>query len=356
MTCPRPVILTLAAAVLGGCGSDFHFYDRVDSEFDFRIFGGHSAHLHPAYVNGAKFTVGVEDDHGRDDEDFRDCELRSSDEDVFALGESRDDEHQVEAEAHALSPGIAELELIGPDGSVLAAHEIEVRLPDRVELGAAAPLFLGRKDVEAHVDHAQVLVEGLATFQVRYFDGDMQLAGSGALAVRGEGSSVERTVWGEERDWLRLHPSEPGEQAVELLAGGEPFTTITYDAVEDIAVADIELHGDNESKADDGDWLVVIAQALDDDGERIFGIDFDWQIAGIDQSETGDMYRYEFDRSQAKTAIARFDDLEVSAEIHADRGYVDSSNEAIGCSVGGRSGWAGLLVLVAACARRRRAR
>ena len=356
MTCSRPVILALAAAVLGGCGSDFHFYDRVDSEFDFSIFGGHSAHVHSPYVNGATFKLGVDDDHGRDDEDFRGCELRSSDEEVFTLGESFDERHEIEADAVAVSPGIAELELIGPDGSVMATHEIEVRLPDRVELAAAAPLFLGRKDVDAHVDDVQVLVEGLATFQVRYFDGDRALAGSGALDVRGDGSSVARTMWGEERDWLRLQPSEPGERAVELFAGGEPFTTITFDAVEDDAVADIELKGNNESKADDGDWLVVIAQAIDGDGERIFGIDFDWQIAGIDQHETGDMYRYEYDRAQTKTAIARFDELEVSAEIHADRGYVDSSNDTLGCSVGGRSGWAGLLVLVAWCARRRRAR
>lgn len=356
MTCSRPVLLAVAAAMLGGCGSDFHFYDRVDSEFDFSLFGGHSAHVHSPYVNGATFTLGVDDDHGRDDEDFRGCELRSSDEHVLAIGESIDDEHEVEAEAHAVSPGVAELELLGPDGSVWASREIAVRMPDRVELAAAAPLFLGRKDVVAHVERAQVLVEGLATFQVRYFDGDTPLAGSGALTVRGEGSSVERTVWGEERDWLRLQPLESGEHAVQLLAGGEPFASVAYDAVDDDAVADIELHGSNESNASDRDWLVVIAQALDDDGERIFGIDFDWQIAGIDQSETGDMYRYEYDRRQAKTAIARFDDLEVSAEIHADRGYVDSSNDAIGCSVGGRSGWAGLLVLIGWCARRRRAR
>jgi hypothetical protein len=344
MPCSRAPLLVLATAVLGGCGSDFHFYDTVDEQFDFRIFGAHSTHLHGPYVVGASFTIGVDDDHGRDNEDFRGCELRSRDEDVIAIDVSDDEEHQIEASVRALGAGVAEVELVGPDGSVWATHAIDVRVPDRVELAAAAPLFLRRHDVDPVVDDARVLTGGLATFQVRYFDGDTSLAGSGALTVHDDVATVDRTLWDEERDWLRIAPTDAGVHEIELVAGGEPFTTIAITAVEPDAVADIELRGQDEGHHDDGDWLVVIAQAFDDAGERIFGVEYDWEIAGAPQSERGDMYRYELDRSQRKTAIARFDGNEVSAVIHADEGYVDSSND-IGCSVGGRSGWAGLFAL-----------
>lgn len=340
-------------AFMAACGGpEIRFADSVDLELDFRTTSGSS--LHAPYVEGAMLRVHARDAAVRDAIDLDGYTLASSDEEVLAI----EPEGDASANAHAAGHGVADLLLLDPDGEVIASAEVEVRTPTRAVLHAAAPLFLHRDDVPTEAFDPAIVAGGLATFAVSYYDGATQLHGSGTLGVAsgvGVDARTADTHLFEERDWLSIAPQSAGLHDLELSAEGKPFAHVQVEAVDTEAIADLELRGQNESRAKPDDELVVIAQAYDDEGDRIFGAAFDWELAGAPDGEKGDLYRYAYRPADGKPLAASFGELRSEAMIHADRGEVDSSNH-IGCSVNGRTSWTsalGLLVLVV-CRRRPR--
>jgi MYXO-CTERM domain-containing protein len=271
-----------------------------------------------------------------------------------------EDETYLRARSTMVAAGVADLLLVDDTGDVVASVEVPVHFPTHAELHAAAPVFLGREDVPADTPRPRVLAGGEATFLVRYYDGDTRLYGNGALdVVAGERTEawVAHSYLFEDRDWLKVRPDELGPDEVELLAGGRSFSTVEVEGVGPEAVSWVELHGDDESKAEAGDNLLVIAQAHADDAAPIYGVEYAWDIGGRDETGLGDMYRYEYDPDARATLVADFEGARAQADIRGVDGYVDSSN-AVGCRVGGppsTPGWAlGLLALVAVATRWRR--
>ncbi len=345
--------VVLGASVLTGCRQDIQFSDSIDLEFDLFRSGDQ---LHSPYVAGAEFQICA--DAARDRQ-LDGTSLRSSDPDNFRVGETTvsDDGDQICATAEALTSGKVEIQVVD-DGDVVASAELDIRTPDRAELYAAGPLLADREGDDALTERPKMLEGGTATFQVRYFDGETRLHGQGALQVESTdelGAEAVGTVLFEDREWLRVTAGVEGEQELELATPDGVFQTLEIDVVGEDAIADVAMHGSDEREREAGDLLMVYAQAYGESDEPIYGVEYEWSLAGQGEPDQGDMFRYEFDPAEREDLVARHGDLDATVEIRAGEGYVDSSNN-VGCSIGGRSGgaWALMLLAFGGLARRRR--
>ncbi|MBC8072346.1 MAG: hypothetical protein IAG13_28750 [Deltaproteobacteria bacterium] len=315
----RSWVMLSAAIAMGGCGSELRVSDDVDLAFDFERTGDRGT-LHSPYVEGASLRVRVRDDAGRDALDLDGYSLASSDPEVLLIGPSEQSGDAVVAEAEAAAEGIAELWLVDRRGEVISGTEIEVRAPTRVMLHAAAPLFLDRDDVPSAVDEPQVLVDGVATFMVEYFDGSTRLFGNGTLGVSADGplvAEVAQEHMHERRDWLRVTPTAAGLHELELRAHGQRFARVQLESITTDAIAELALRGQDQARARRDQQLVVIVEAYDEDGDRIFGAAADWELAGGPDGEPGEMYRYAYQPAQSKSLAATLGDLRGEATIDA---------------------------------------
>lgn len=343
----------LALTALGGCSEAIHFSDSIDLVFDlFR----QNDELHSPYVVGASFRLCAD---ARNEGALSGGALRSSDASILELGPSEegDEGRQLCADVVARAAGEVDVS-VEVEGVPLSSTDLEVRAPDRVELYAAGPLLVAREDIDAGVERPQILAGGTATFEVRYFAGETRLHGQGALAVDGsEGVHAEAigTVLGEDREWIRVMPSEEGEHELVLSTPAGRLPSLPIDVVGEEAIADVALHGTDESGHTKGDSLVAYAQAYDEDDAPIYGVEYEWSLGDAAVEGTGDLFRYDLDPAQPQQLKARRGDIDAAAEIHAAEGVVDSSND-VGCTIAGRRGgtWALVLLVAGAAARRRR--
>lgn len=346
--------VVVAGALLGGCvGGGLEFRDDVDLSLDFTPFGFdvQDDHLHTPYVQGAQVRVRVE--HVRD-RDLAGATISSTDEGVFQIVSTTFDEGDMVAEGVAVGPGSAELEVYDPNGDLWDFATVEVGFPTRVELHAAGPMFVDLDGLEAV---PQVLVGGTATFQVQYFDGDERLLGNGALTVTpGTGTLAEadRSFLFENREWVRVSPDSAGTHTVSLDVDGVAFDDMTFDAVDAGAVAGVDIFGRDERHVEAEDWLVLLAQSYDEDDVRIYGVDFTWEIDGVEAEGEGDLYRYQYDPNVQAPVVARFGAYQASVVANVGEGYVDSSNN-IGCNaLGVPAGFTALWLGIPAVLLRRR--
>jgi MYXO-CTERM domain-containing protein len=373
MACSRWLGVLVAVIGLAGCGQgDYRFSDDVDFVLDFSR--GKKDHLTTPYVAGAEVSFSVWDEDDRRGTDFTGWRLASSDEQVLRVTDVVATDERVEARGFAMGEGIADLVLLDEGGEVVSSVEVPVGFPTRVELLAAAPMFLGRDDVPARAQNPQVLVDARvprrdssgaagtfeATFLVRYFDGNTRLHGHRALELDhqdGIDAWVEHSYFAENRDWLKVRPLEEGVHALDLQVGGRTFATAEITGVGAEAVERVELFGEDESRASEGDQLLVIAQAFDEGDEPIYGVAYHWSLAGREETEVGDMYRYIFDPSARSTLVADFEGVGAQATIRGVEGFVGSSNE-ISCSIdpnGRTPTWTVVLLGLGLLARRRKA-
>jgi len=239
-------------------------------------------------------------------------------------------------------------------GELWDTSTVEVGFPTHTELHASGPMFV---DLEGSTTAPRVLVDGTATFQVRYFDGDERLWGNGTLSIDASpalAAQTDLTFLFENREWVRVSPDAPGVHDLDLYVDGVLARTVSIEAVDASAVDDVRIFGRDESGAHQDDWLVLLAQSYDEDNERIYGVEYFWEIDGVLQFGEGDLYRYQFDRHRESTVLAEFDGHVAEVTANVGEGYVDSSNN-IGCNgLGGLPGGFGALLLVLPAVVRRR--
>lgn len=336
-------VVVLAVAGCGGEGP-VEFSDDIDELFDFDALVSTEDTLKSPYVVGA--NVGIHAFAHRSRLSLEGWQIQSADEDVFYvesnLGIPADTDGDGELDrvgsistlGMALSDGETELLMIDDQGEVRDSAVVEVRIPDRIELYAAGPLFVQHPDLDPRDPDPKVLVDGAATFQVGYFADDQWLAGNGVLEVQAGPALLteERETWfSEDRDWVTVVPQELGAHELQVAVAGEPIQTVAIEAVGADAVDSVVLYGSAEEDAEQGTWLTVYAQAFDGD-DPVYGVAYDWDVDGIVEYGIGDLFRYEYlPETDDDVVAAEFDGLRAEATVHAGESYVDSSNR-IGCS------------------------
>lgn len=355
MTALARSLLLAAALAAPGCTADVTLTDSIDLTWDFATLERFDDELHSPYVRGATMRLHVYADD--DDTSFAGWTITSSDPAVFLVEDVRADAGGMNAQGSALGEGIATLTVRDEDGDVVGHGLAEVLVPDRVELEAHGYLIIG-DDAGARVGDPTMIEDGTATFLVRYFHGDRELHGNGVLsatAAPGLTAEPRTSYFFEDREWLTLRTQAAGTGALELFADGVAVGARTVTVVPEAAIADVEILAQAERGHEDGDWLVMLAQAYDAAGARVFGIDFAWDVDGVEQVSDGDLYRYELLRGAHRMVTARKAGHSASVMIQSANGYVDSSNE-VGCSAASpRSLVPGLaLIALGLLARRRR--
>ena len=355
----KSVVCCCAVALgLGACGSTYTMTDDIDLTWDFSLTPSKfDDDLHSPYVRGTKVTLFA---HSSDDHpDFSGWLIESSDPAVFRINDSavESDGRGLVAHGQAMTEGTAKLRLLDRRGHEVGHGVAEVLVPDRAELEAHGSLILGRDD-EAPVGEARVVEGGEATYLVRYFRGDRELHGNGVLTVAapaGVTAQSRTTFLFENREWLTLTTTVAGTSAVQLSADQVKVASVPLVVVPETAIADVVVLTQSENGHHDDDWLAALAQAYDGNGERIFGVDYTWNVNGVEQVDEGDLYRYRFKKGLYEMVRAQRGTHADAVMIQSDQGYVDSTNH-IGCAVGGSGslvvGLAGLGLVV----RRRRRR
>lgn len=378
-------LLGLSLLALTACQPKVRYADSIDVKFDLRLSDRFDDRLSPPYVLGSSFTVYVYDRAERTD--LNGWELRTNVPGVITIDDQFIDEEDINeddnsntrsdvivADVFAAGEGSVVLEVYDDAGAYVRGIEVEVFQPDDFILRAAGPLFLRDEDrAPSEVDASpQVLSGGTATFEVEWYRDGQRLYGAGALEPTSESEGVSdlwsrRNVLSEDRDWMTLTatPAMGGTIApVDIRANGEVIGTVEFELEDSETIDHLTLTGQSESGREDGDKVVVLAQALDADDETIWGTAFDWDLNGATEPGEGDLFRYKFERSKWSTLAASFDGQRVEMDIQGVEGVVDSSNNSFedGClcsAEDSKAPWEGtlalgLLVLAYAPLRRRR--
>lgn len=346
-------ILAATALAMTGC-NQIRLADSVDLTFDWNPLRNHDQ-LHMPYVAGASFDLYA---IGVDEDDTTGWTIDSADPSVIRVDSTADGD----ANVTAIGAGTTAVTIVDDAGREVHEIGLVVHEANRAELSAHGPLIIDRPELQEDWSEIHVVAGGEATFEITWFDGDQQLFGNGALSAVVEGDievTPRRTYLFEDREWVTFHPLSEGTYSVQLLANGHPVRTVTVVAVSPDVVADIEIYGMDESRAHEGDLLTVLAQAYDAEGNTVFGAEYGWDLDGETQDGYGDLYRYSYVPDAYRMLSAHFAAHAANAMIHANEGFVDSTNN-LGCSVGGvgmpaaAGSIAPLLVALAALRMRRR--
>jgi MYXO-CTERM domain-containing protein len=346
----------VAAVGLGACGPTYTMTDDIDLTWDFGVsLSRFDDALHAPYVRGTKVTLFARSSD--ENQDFRGWTIVSSDAGVFRIDENvvDGDARALSAKGQAVAEGTVELRLMDASGDEVGHGVVEVVVPDRIELAAHGSLILGRDD-EAVVREARVLEAGTATYLVRYFRGGRELHGNGVLRVEAPEGVVPRARTSylfENREWLTLDTTTAMAGELAVFADEVRVATVPFVVVPETAIVDVVVLTQPEQGHADGDWLVALAQAYEDGGERIFGVEYIWDVDGASQVGDGDVYRYRFKAGRFQMVQATRGRHSDAVMIQSDEGRVGSSNN-VGCAAGGGGSLAVGVIGLALIGRRRR--
>lgn len=371
MTSPsRSLLPFLALIVLTGCKQpELRFEDDLDLEFDLLdIFVPDvelGEGLHNPYLAGAEFEVYIWDDN--DVTSFEGWEVRSSDPSIIEVLSTRreefdwntvgefypdhplyhdddEDDYVLIVRVRAGDPGTAELSAYDRTDDRHGTAEIEVQVPNEVQLRPAGPVFLQRDEIVAQLDADPMLIGGgTATFLVDWLRDGVPLAGDGTVSATSPSGLIldlwgRETFYDEKRDWLTIStdavaPDAAEVATVDVYINGNVAESIDFTIVGDDAVESLQLQGREEAPVFlgiEGEWIPVLASALGLDGETIYGVAFDWDLDGVDEPGEGDLFRYRFDSDVVSLLGAEYAGMRVEATIHGDEGFVDTTNNVPG--------------------------
>ena len=344
------LLLATCVPLVAACGDQITITDSIDLTWDFDLtLDRFKNDLHEPYVRGADMAIYVTSDN--DKEMYRDWQVVSDTPDVFQVSDLKTDTHSLVASGIAAAAGDATLTILDTHGDPVGEARVRVRVPDAIELDAHGYLILGRDD-EAAMDELRIAEQGTATYLVKYLSNGQELHGNGVLSVEPTPGTpppatgapivaVPRTSYFfEDREWITLATAAAGDQSLRFFADGATVEDRVVHTVPRTEISDVVILAESEKKRKDGDWLVLLAQAYDAAGRRIFGIDYQWNVGGTDATGMGDLYRYSFAKAVDTMVIANTQGFSDSVMIHSDSGYVSSSN-GVGCAVDGGSprGW-----------------
>jgi hypothetical protein len=352
-------LLAVAALALGGC-SEAAVHDDVDLDLDFSALVGPSNDLHTPYVLGAHMDLYVvlRDENASHDG----YSIESDDASILDVSATLHQGNQALVHAVATGAGRTKVHVRNPKGVVVSDSDVLVEVPDHAELYASGDEFLGKAHEEdGHVHEVRMLAGGTATYQVRYFAGSQELHGNGALGVQVDGpaqATVLSSFLFEDRDWVQItNDGGIGMGELSLSAGGQPMAAVPLTVLSQSDITEVRVVGQDEGRAHDGDWMVLLGESFDGSARRVYGVDYAWDEDGTllkqdapDGTQViarGDLYRYEYLKGDYHTLTVHLGDMTASAMIQSDTGVVSSSN-VITCSAAPwKTGSSGLALVMA---------
>lgn len=328
------VVGLVGALAVAGCHSETYLTDDVDLNFDFSWRAGVTQELNTPYVRGASFRVWADRSHddGADEEELRGWRLEVDDPTIFELAPI--DKH-ASAMGTARRAGTTVLRAIDRTGEVRASEEVRVLVPDRVDLVAHGPLFVGDTMDQATTAAPHILAGGTATFLVRYFADGEPLNGHGVLVAEPTADVLaeeRRSFLFEDREWLSLTPTVAGAHGVRLLADGLDLGEVPIVGVDEDEVAMVEIRGDEGDDPSRGESITALGQAYAADGTPVYGVSFGWELDLEPIEGQGDLFTYDYTPNQVSVLDAHGAGQTGTAIVHADEGRVSSSNQ-VGCEV-----------------------
>ncbi|WAS93790.1 MYXO-CTERM sorting domain-containing protein [Nannocystis punicea] len=344
----------LGLSLLAACTSEFTFSDSVNSRlYEFKPRAEYGDELSTPYVLGAQFEVFVEDND--QETDFVGWKVESMDPKVLHLRAEpyKMSPHILVVEVDAIGEGVTELLLKDTSGAIRGSAAVEVKRPTRAKLFAAPIYALDNPDFRGETPHPRILVGGTATFAVEYLHEDIRLQGSTDIQVSSS-AAIDATIRHSElvdnRNWLQVSVAGQGRHSAELWLGDNLVEEVDIYGVPSSMIAGVELIDGDATTPDElaGEWLLV-AQAVAEDKQPIYGVDFEWALPDRGFTEPGDVFIYEHDPDQEfRKVSARAYGVESAISVRVAAGEPASSNDtSLTCSVtGGPPPWAlGLLLL-----------
>jgi hypothetical protein len=357
----RVASVALGLVLLAGCTSEFTFTDSVNSRlFEFKPRADAGDELSTPYVLGAKFEVFVEDNE--EETDFVDWSIEVVDPKVLQIADApyRLSPHILGVEVIAAGEGVTELLLRDTTHTIRGSAAVEVKRPTRAKLFAAPIYALENPDFRGETPRPRILVGGTATFAVEYLHKDLRLQGSTELQVEGTrelDASVRHSELADNRNWVQFTVLTEGRHQAQLNLGGLPVETVDIDGVRTSMIAGVELiDGDPGTPQEEaGEWMLV-AQAVSEDKQPVYGVDFEWSLPDRGFVEPGDVFIYEHDPEQEfQRVTARTFGVETSMSVRAAAGQPMSSNDtSLTCSFTRGAGPSWLFALLLLGLRRRR--
>ncbi|HEY8088945.1 MAG TPA: hypothetical protein VIF09_13895 [Polyangiaceae bacterium] len=338
-----PLLTAAVVALSAGCGSSQRV--TMQDDFDLDLFGPQKDDLSTPYVLGAKFGIGV-DTH--DNSSTSGWTLRSSNPAVLRVSPPVSSKSSFNTEVVAAGVGHATLTVLDGGGHVVDSHDVDVGLPDRIELYAHGLLLAGESDDRARISQVQISAGGEGTFLVRYFAGTSELSGNGALQPTGSGTVQATTTTSSlaaRREWLRVTATPAGPGSMALGVGAHTVSTVPVVAVDPGAVKSVGIAKQSEGGAKDGTTLYLFGRAFDAQGNDVYGASFRWTVNGAVVSgssvnlagEPADLLSYQYKSGASESVITALDGYSTSTTVHGTGGAVGST-AAVGCGVSGAPG------------------
>lgn len=342
--------LLLGLVTVAACGRTVTLTDDWDLTWDFQLtpFDRYKQDLHTPYVRGAELTLWATSDD--DNDKVQNWSIVSADPSILEIEDQMYDGTSLGAKVLALGEGAVDVAVIDDHGTRVGHGLVSVALPDRVELEAHGYLIVG-DDAQAPVPEARIAQNDTATYLVRYYQGDHELYGNSVLSVGAPSGVVaepRESYLFEKREWLTLTANALGPSTAQLYVDKALVADVQVIGVPASDITSVALIGQSEKGAKTGDWLVLLAQATDAMGRRVFGVDYQWNVDGNAQTADGDLYRYHYQKGATATVVVDRAGHTDVMDIQSDRGYVDNSNK-VGCAAAG-GGSLGGAMLVLACA------
>jgi len=309
--------------------------------FDFPDVPVPQDQLHLPYVVTTPVTIHISETSRSTP--FTGWTLESADPAVFSVGEvessgytsNGDQRYSAGAKCRAESAGKTRLTLRDEKGDARKEFEVVVQEPDSVVLVPGTwPESVGVDKVlpENAVEEVRVLAGARATYMVSYSRAGKPLYGNASLGLSPTGLATVKmdSKLFLKQDFVHFDAVSVGSGSVDLKIGSLLVRTLRIEVVPSDSLSRLQLTFPSESGAKHQDRLTGICRAFDAAGGEVFGIQPKWDLDGMPQTsyqtDTGDLYTYDYSKDIARTVTAKLGALQASATIHASSGWIRSSN------------------------------
>jgi len=314
----RHLANTLVLTLATGCASP-----TVDMGDGFGWNGTEGVHLPWALGSAATLTSHLHPKLARKTDKI---EVRSSDKAVFAIDQVEFDETTMWIDGTAVGVGTSNV-VVTKGNRELGKTRVEVTSITSAGLvPAVAALDPTDDDPTTLYEQPRVIVDGEAHFRVQFYDNGTPVFGGSIAEVDAADSldlHADSSYLDVEGKWISVRPTKKGVFPVTLQTDGEEIGNLEIEVVSRSVIDRLELIGNEPRSPAEDQPLRLVLNALDVDGEPLFGAPVTWLIDGHeDDRNSAEVFRYTYYEDSVNLVEVELGKLRASETIH---GYPDSS-------------------------------